>query len=72
MRCFIQTVNIAEDVLRMIKSQPFDIVISDNQVIPPANQKSNDVNNLRHCVVVVFDGTNNAMRRAADVTSFFS
>ena len=65
----IYTANTAEDALRLIKSQTFDIVISDNQFVPPANQISNDGSSPRPCVV--FDGTNGT-RRGSNVSTFFS
>ena len=65
----IHTANTAEDALRLIKSQTFDIVISDNQFVPPANQSSNDGSSPRPCVV--FDGTSGT-RRATNVSTFFS
>ena len=36
---FVQTACTAEDVLRVVNSQPYDIIIADNQYAPPDNAK---------------------------------
>lgn len=63
-RVSIHTSCTAEDTLRMISSQPFDLVISDNQFAPPTDLRALGTHDARQ--QILSDGESKLQKRISD------